>query len=60
MSPTLAEKLTSSSSDAQIKAAISNSIQELMNAGREQQQATAIAYEQARKSTGKDLAPRGG
>ena len=58
--PTLAEKLTSSSSDAQIKAAISNSIQELMNAGREQQQATAIAYEQARKATGKDLAPRGG
>lgn len=58
--PTLAEKLTPNSSDAQIKAAISNSIQELMSAGREQEQAIAIAMEQARKATGKELAPRGG
>jgi len=58
--PTLAEKLTPNSSDAQIKAAISNSIQELMNAGREQDQATAIAFEQARKATGKELAQQGG
>lgn len=58
--PTLAEKLTPNSSDAQIKAAISNSIQELMQTGRKQEQAVAIAFEQAKKATGKELAQQGG
>ena len=57
--PTLAERLTPSSSSAQIKAAISDSIGQLMKEGREQDQAIAIAHEQARKSTGKELAAKG-
>ncbi len=57
--PTLAEKLSPDSSDSQIRAAISDAIQMLMGEGREQEQAIAIAMEQARKATGKELAPRG-
>ncbi|GAH64794.1 unnamed protein product [marine sediment metagenome] len=58
--PTMAEGLTPQSSDAQIKAAISATIALLVREGREQDQAIAIAYSQARKATGKELAPRGG
>ena len=58
--PTLAEKLTPQSSPGQISAAISESIRMLMDEGREQQQAVAIAYEQARKATGKVLEKKGG
>ncbi len=54
--PTLAEGLSSSSPDEQIKAAISSTIQQLMEEGREQDQAIAIALDQARKATGKELA----
>ena len=53
--PTLAEKLTRSSSDGQISAAISDTIRQLMNEGMEQEQAIAAAHEMARKSTGKPL-----
>ena len=53
--PTLAEKLTPRSPKGQISAAISDSIAQLMREGREQKQAVAIAYEQARKATGKEL-----
>ena len=57
--PTLAEKLTSKSSPGQISAAISDSIAQLMREGREQDQAVAIAYSQARKATGKELGKKG-
>ncbi len=53
--PTLAERLSPNSSDAQVKAAISDSIAQLINEGRSQEQAIAIATEQARKATGKEL-----
>ncbi len=53
--PTLAERLSPNSSDAQVKAAISDSIAQLMNEGRPQEQAVAIAHEQAAKATGKEL-----
>lgn len=53
--PTQAEGLNSGSPDEQIKAAISATIQQLVNEGREQDQAIAIALEQARKATGKEL-----
>ena len=53
--PTMAEKLTPQSSQGQISAAISESIRKLMEEGREQDQATAIAIEQASKATGKEL-----
>jgi len=53
--PTLAQKLTPQSSQGQISAAISESIAQLMDEGRPQDQATRIAYEQARKATGKEL-----
>jgi len=57
--PTMAEKLTPQSSQGQISAAISESIRKLMDEGREQSQATAIAYSQARKATGKELGKKG-
>jgi len=57
--PTLAEKLTPSSSKAQIDAAISDSIAQLMNEGRPQDQAVRIAHEMARKATGKELGKKG-
>jgi len=56
MSPTMAEKLTSQSSQGQISAAISESVRKLMDEGYPQHHAVAIRYEQARKATGKELA----
>lgn len=53
--PTLAEKLTPSSSKGQISAAISDTIAHYMDKGRPQDQAVRIAYEQASKATGKEL-----
>ena len=53
--PTLAEKLSSSSSKGQITAAVSDSIAQLMNEGMPQDQAIAAAHEMAAKATGKDL-----
>ena len=57
---TMAEGLSPSSSDAQIKAAISDSIAQLINEGYPQDQAIKIAYEQAKKATGKELGAEGG
>ena len=53
--PTLAERLSPSSTEAQIKAAITASIQQLMNEGSEQDQAVAIVMEQVKKATGKGV-----
>lgn len=58
--PTMAEKLTKQSSPGAISAAISESIRQLMDEGRPQDQAIAISYAQARKATGKELAPKKG
>lgn len=51
--PTLAEGLSPTSSEAQIKAAISDTIAQLVNEGTPQDQAIAIAYSMAEKATGK-------
>lgn len=53
MSPTPVDKLDKSSSDAQIKAAISDCIQMEMNNGRPQDQAIAMCSEMMRGKTGK-------
>ncbi len=53
--PTLAERLSPASSKGQISAAISDSISQLIREGKPQEQAVAIAHEQARKATGKEL-----
>jgi len=53
--PTSAERLSSTSSDGQIKASISETIQKLMHEGYPQDQAIKIANEQAAKATGKEL-----
>jgi len=53
--PTTAEGLSPASSMAQIKAAISDTIAQLINEGMPQDQAIAIAYSQAEKATGKTL-----
>lgn len=53
--PTMAEGLTPSSSMAQIKAAISDTIAQLVNEGVPQDQAIAMAYSMAEKATGKSL-----
>ena len=58
--PTRAEQLTPRSSPEEIQIAISASISKLVREGREQDQAIAIAHEQARKATGKALEPEGG
>ena len=57
--PTKAEGLSPSSSEEAINAAISESIATLVNEGYPQDQAVRIAYEQARKATGKNLGRRG-
>ena len=56
--PTLAEGLSPSSSMAQIKAAISDTIAQLINEGVPQEQAIAEAYSMAEKATGKSLGKR--
>lgn len=54
--PSPAESLSSNSSDEQIQQAISSSIEQCMReGGREQDQCIAIAYEMARKATGRHL-----
>lgn len=58
--PTRAEQLTAQSTPEQIQIAISAAISKLVREGREQDQAVATAISQARKATGKALAPKGG
>lgn len=53
--PTAATRLTKDSSLDAIKAAISETIAQLVSEGREQSQAVAIAYSQAERATGKRL-----
>jgi len=49
------ERLTKDSSKAQIQAAISDCIATEVRAGRDQEQAVAMCYSQARDKTGKVL-----
>ena len=54
--PLAVESLTPDSDQVAIKQAISDSIAQCMQeGGRDQSQCAAIAFEQARKSTGKQL-----
>jgi hypothetical protein len=53
--PTAIDKLDLSSSDAQIKAAISDCIATEVHAGRPQDQAIAMCHSMASDKTGKDL-----
>ena len=57
--PTAVDKLSKGSSDAQVKAAISDCIATEMHNGKEQDQAAAICYSQAREKTGKELGKEG-
>ena len=56
--PTDAESLTKDSSPEATKNAISSCISQLVKEGRKQEQAIAICYSQARKSTGKEFKPK--
>ena len=53
--PVPVENLTPESSIVSIREAIGSSIKKLMEEGREQKQAAAIAYDIAREKTGKSL-----
>ena len=53
--PLAAEGLSPTSSDDEIQAAISASIKQCVDEGREQDQCIAMAYSMAKKSTGKKL-----
>jgi hypothetical protein len=57
--PTAVDKLTSDSSQEQIKAAVSDCIATEVNAGREHSQAIAMCYSMASKKTGKELNKKG-
>ena len=57
--PTAVDRLTKDSSDAQVKAAVSDCIATEVNNGTEQDQAAAMCYSMAREKTGKELAPKG-
>ncbi len=59
MSPTAVDKLDKGSSEAQVKAAISDCISTEMHQGMEQNQAIAACHEMARRKTGKELAKKG-
>jgi len=59
--PTAVNKLDKGSSDAQIKASISDCIATEVHAGHDQDQAIAMCYSMASKKTGKELSkPKGG
>lgn len=53
------DKLSKDSSDAQVKAAISDCIATEIRGGRERDQAVAMCYSMAREKTGKELKPKG-
>lgn len=55
--PMPTETLKPESSDEEIRKAISDAVSKLVDEGFPQEQATAIAFEQARKATGKELSP---
>ncbi|MGW8177228.1 MAG: hypothetical protein ACWGQW_00305 [bacterium] len=54
--PTAVDKLDKNSSDAQVKAAVSDCIATEMNNGKAQDQAIAMCHQMARDKTGKELA----
>lgn len=56
--PTAVDKLSKDSSDAQVKAAISDCIATEIRGGRERDQAVAMCYSMARDKTGKELKPK--
>lgn len=51
--PTKAEQLTSSSSDSDYQSAVSDCIRQMVEEGRDQEQAAAICYSMAEKSGGR-------
>lgn len=53
--PTATDRLDNSSSDSQVKAAISSCIADEVKRGRAQDQAIAMCHEMARKKTGREL-----
>ena len=53
------KRLTKQSSDAQVKAAISECVAAEVHGGMEQKQAVAACYSMARKQTGKELGKGG-
>jgi hypothetical protein len=54
--PLEVDKLTEQSDVPAIKMAIGSSIQQCMQEGKDQKQCAAIAYEVARRKTGKEIA----
>lgn len=54
--PTMSESLKPESSDQEIRKAIEDTVSKLVEEGFNQEQAVAIAFEQAEKATGKTLA----
>lgn len=54
---TPAESLTPDSSDEDIRKAIGDSVAQMVDEGFNQEQAVAVAFQQAAKATGKDIAP---
>ena len=56
--PMATESLTSESSDEEIRKAIADAVSTMVSEGFPQDQAVAIAIQQASKATGKDLAPQ--
>ncbi len=56
--PTPSEGLNSDSSEEAIRDAISETVAQLVNEGFPQDQAVAIALEQARKAVGREIAPQ--
>jgi len=54
------ERLDKTSSDAQVKSAISSCIAQEIRNGREPNQASAICFSMVREKMGKALAPQGG
>jgi hypothetical protein len=57
--PTPAEGLSQESTEEAVRDAISRTIQQLVSEGFEQEQAAAVAFEQARRATGRELRPTG-
>ena len=56
--PLPVEGLTPNSSDEEIKKAISDSIAQCVNEGKEQDMCVAMTYNMAKGATGKTLAPK--
>lgn len=55
--PMPTEALKPESSDEEIRKAVGDAVAQLVDEGFPQEQAVAIALEQARKATGKDIGP---